>query len=784
MSDSIASHELLSYEQSLEEPLGKEAAELMGQELNIYTVSELLSYIPFKYDNRGTLASQEELIKGERITVYGTITGMEFPKNTPLEGGFPAKYAVGKMKFFRIVVKDSHRTYHVSFFNPRKLLHVFKIGQSVVLDGTVDFFRNQIQLAHPEWIILPEQIDAHQKIPLEKIKGSKKVVGALSAANVSFTIEQFYQQIIPHYRASAKLTSWEIWALVRHTLEWAHSKNFTDPLSEPILHDLGLLSQYETWDNLHAPQRMDLVHAAQKRVACEEALSIQLALVQRKEHTNTHILAPQVSPCAGGLYDNFITRLPFNLTAQQQQVLEEITTDLSHTVPMNRLLQGEVGSGKTIVALLSMLHMLDAGYQCCFLAPTEVLAQQHFHTIGALLGDLSARGELFGAESATSLTILTGSLSTAAKRQALLDIVSGSAGIIIGTHALLEEKVEFFNLGYIIIDEQHRFGVEQREKLRTKNTEKTPHVLVMTATPIPRTVALTRYGDLDVSVIDQLPQGRQPISTIVVPLKIHPSWWGRILERIHEEVKQGRQVYIVCPQINQTQASETPVEYEYGPADVTYLIQQKEPLSAQDMYDYFDSSLGSKGDQSIEVGLLHGQLSAEDKKHTMEQFSSGHIHVLISTTVIEVGVDVPNASMILIMDADRFGVSQLHQLRGRVGRGGHPGLCLLVTRLPMQTLGMNRLDAVANTQNGFELSLIDLTQRREGDVLGDIQSGNSSSFKALSLLEDEDIISYTHDLISKLYNSDSPAMKEQFLSLRKAYSTYIASHKLDYLDKA
>jgi ATP-dependent DNA helicase RecG len=472
---------------------------------------------------------------------------------------------------------------------------------------------------------------------------------------------------------------------------------------------------------------------------------------------------------SGGLLDAFDATLPFELTAGQVAVCKEIESDLSQPHPMHRLLQGEVGSGKTIVALRAMLAVVDSGGQAALLAPTEVLAAQHLRTIQNLLGDLGQGGMLGGSDKATQVTLITGSQNAAARKEALAMAATGSAGIVIGTQALLGEKVEFKDLGLIVVDEQHRFGVEQRDALKEKAILP-PHLLVMTATPIPRTVAMTVFGDLDVSTLRELPLGRQPITTHVVPVKEKPTFLERAWQRINEEVAQGHQAYIVAPRISADSDANADIDFLFG-----------EDSSEIASVEELAPTLHAGPLKGLKIAILHGRLSADEKDSTMQAFTKGDIDVLVSTTVIEVGVDVPNATIMVIMDADRFGVSQLHQLRGRVGRGTSPGLCLLVTQCEEESPARERLNAVAGTLDGFELSRIDLEQRREGDVLGASQSGTQSHLRLLRVLRDEALIEQARDDAESLIAidnelSDYPALRAELAQLQR-------DQAVDYLDK-
>ncbi len=508
--------------------------------------------------------------------------------------------------------------------------------------------------------------------------------------------------------------------------------------------------------------------SARHRLAFDEALVLQTVLARRRAALAASDTAPRVAT-DGGLLAAFDRRLPFELTTGQREVTNDITTDLARSHPMHRLLQGEVGSGKTVVALRAMVTVVDAGGQAALLAPTEVLAAQHYRTMTAMLGPLGDGGLLGSPPEATRVRLLTGSQSTAVRRASLLDIASGEAGIVVGTHALLQEHVDFFDLGLVVVDEQHRFGVEQREALRAKAATP-PHVLVMTATPIPRTVAMTIFGDLDVSTLTELPQGRQAISTHVVNAVDRPHHLERAWQRITEEVEVGRQAYVVCPRIGDDLDA---VPVSDGDGDQGAELHAVVSLASQ----LADGPLSE-----CRVGVLHGQLPGEAKDSVMSSFSAGELDVLVATTVIEVGVDVPNASVMVVMDADRFGVSQLHQIRGRVGRGDVPGLCLLVTGLPADSPARARLDAVAATTDGFELSRIDLEQRREGDVLGSAQSGVRSSLKVLRAVSDEQLIMIARTDAVALVDADPELLNHP--DLEAAVSILESDEQAEYLEKS
>jgi ATP-dependent DNA helicase RecG len=492
------------------------------------------------------------------------------------------------------------------------------------------------------------------------------------------------------------------------------------------------------------------------------------------------------------LLDRFDARLPFELTTGQRAVAEQLAADLAEPSPMHRLLQGEVGSGKTVVALRAMLQVVDAGGQAALLAPTEVLAQQHHRSIRAALGDLGEAGMLGGAVDGTRVRLLTGSLGAAQRREALSDAASGAAGILIGTHALLEERVAFADLGLVVVDEQHRFGVEQRAALSQKSGELRPHVLVMTATPIPRTIAMTVFGDLETSTLSELPAGRQPIQTTVVPSMERPEWMQRSWQRVREEVARGHQAYVVCARIGDDSPGDDDradggAEEPEGGDDAraahtgtSATSNRSAPRPAQAAIDVY-AQVAAGPLAGLRVELLHGRLAPDVKDDVMRRFAAGDVDVLVATTVIEVGVDVANATVMVVLDADRFGVSQLHQLRGRVGRGSEEGLCLLVTDLPRGHPGRGRLDAVASTTDGFALSRLDVSLRREGDVLGTRQSGRRSSLRLVSVVDDERLILDARDVAADVVAADPSLTSTR--PLQALVDRLLSSSQGEYLDK-
>jgi ATP-dependent DNA helicase RecG len=573
--------------------------------------------------------------------------------------------------------------------------------------------------------------------------------------------EAFERAFYPIYPASTKLQSWDIFACVRQVLEVLDP--VPDPLPETLCAAHNLASEDEALRAIHLAENDTDRRRARDRLAFDEAVGLQWALVSRR-HGELAQSGPAAPATAGGLKQQLLQRLPFELTVGQREVLEVLSAEIAATRPMNRLLQGEVGSGKTIVSVLAMLQMVDAGYQCALLAPTEVLAAQHLRSINDVLGPLAMGGQLGGEDNATRLALLTGSMSQAQKKQVRTEIAGGQVGIVVGTHALLQDAVEFDRLGMVVVDEQHRFGVEQRDQLRAKAPAGiTPHLLVMTATPIPRTVALTVYGDLETSTLRELPRGRQPITTTAIFVNDKPAWLDRAWSRIIEEVAEGRQAYVVAPRIDDTDSS--------GQADKD----QRPSATVEELY----ARLGSDQLCGLRLGLMHGRLTGDEKDAVMAAFRAREIDVLVCTTVIEVGVDVPNATVMLVMDADRFGISQLHQLRGRIGRGEHASICLLASWMTPHSRAGRRLSAVAGTLDGFELADLDLRERREGDVLGRSQSGRAITLRLLSLIDHRDVIEAARDFCEQAY-ADQAAHP----GLALLAAPFTGTERIEFLDKS
>jgi len=739
-------------------PLGKKTSEAFEKVFGIRTVGDLLRHYPRRYYTRGELTSLAELREGDHVTVLARVeaaTVARYSRNRFPNGGHKTTDRA------QVTVTDGTASLMLTFFGGA-YHHVSQLqrGRIGLFAGTVSTFHGRRQLVHPEYQLLPAD-----------------VVDAESTTEVA---ADYAAQLIPVYPASARLSSWQISKVVKGVLTTVDFGE--DPLPEDVRQQHDLWPQEMAIRAIHAPEDRSDLQRARKRLKWDEAFVMQAALAQRRVAAAAMPAMPR-PPEPDGIAAEFDRRLPFTLTEGQRFVGEVISRDLSCAYPMNRLLQGEVGSGKTVVAVRAMLQVVDAGGQAALLAPTEVLAQQHYRSITALLGPLAAGGQLGGAEHATRVALLTGSTGVRARRSALSDAFTGDAGILIGTHALLEDRVQFADLGLIVIDEQHRFGVEQRDALRDKAVGSRPHVLVMTATPIPRTVAMTVFGDLEVSTLSELPAGRSPIATHVVPAAERPKYLERAWQRVREEIAAGRQAYVVCPRIGDEAPGEASGVADGDPAGDADdaddgFTPRRPPLAVLDIAPMLaDGPLSG-----LRLGILHGRLTPDEKDRVMTAFAAGEIDVLVATTVIEVGVDVPNATAMVVMDAERFGVSQLHQLRGRVGRGVAAGLCLLVTDAPEASPSRERLDAVAATSDGFRLSRLDLEQRREGDVLGATQAGRRSSLKMLRLLADEELIAFARQEASAVVEADPQLAGHP--ALREAIDDLLGPQRVEFLDKA
>ena len=718
-------------ESKLSSVVGDRTAKVLHDSFAIKTVGDLMRHYPRRYLVRGELSDISALTEGDEVTILAEVLTST---NRPLRGR--------KGSIFEVVVTDGTDKLSLTFFNQAWREKELKAGRQGLFAGKVGVFNNKKQLSHPDYEMIPDGND-------------------VDAAATSFA-----GKYLPVYPATSKMPSWKISKCVEMAID--SLDDVEDFLPESIRTTYGYPTLHQALVQLHRPADLDSAESARERLTFDEAFLLQSLLVlRRNELKKLNTISRKV--IKGGILEAFDASLPFELTGGQKQVSAEIENDLAQAHPMHRLLQGEVGSGKTIVALRAMLAVVDSGGQAALLAPTEVLAAQHLRTIEKLLGDLSQGGMLGSQDKATQVTLITGSQNAAARKTALALAASGDAGIVIGTHALLGEKVEFKDLGLIVVDEQHRFGVEQRDALKEK-AQKPPHLLVMTATPIPRTVAMTVFGDLDVSTLRELPLGRQPITTHVIPVMEKPAFLERAWQRIREEVSQGHQAYVVAPRIAAGNDENADIDFLFGTesSDIASVEELAPRLHGGDL-------------TGLKVAMLHGRLSSEEKDSTMKAFAAGEIDVLVSTTVIEVGVDVANATIMVIMDADRFGVSQLHQLRGRIGRGDSPGLCLLVTNSLAETPARERLDAVAATLDGFELSRIDLEQRREGDVLGATQSGTASHLRLLRVIRDEDLIERARTEAQNLIATSLDL--SSYSGLRSELNAMQRDMAVDYLDK-
>ncbi len=717
--------------------VGPKGAKSFEKAFGMATVGDLLRHYPRRYAERGELTDIASLVVGEEVTILAEVERSAFRRMQDRDA-----FVVDA------TVKDgSGKTLALTFFAKKKYQAEWRAGQLRrgrwgMFAGTVGEFKDRRQLTHPEYVMLSDD---------------------------STTVDDFAGVLIPVYPATKDLRSWQIANMIKTVLDVVQ---VTDPMPTSLRVGRKLTDLRTALQQIHRPTSWEMKGAAQKRLKWDEAFAVQLSLVQRKLRAAAAPAIPRPRR-SGGLLSTFDATLPYVLTQGQVEVGEEIAADLAASHPMHRLLQGEVGSGKTLCALRGMLQVVDAGGQAALLAPTEVLAAQHHRSIRDLLGPMGRAGELDSADQATRVVLVTGSQTAGARREVRAAIASGEAGIVIGTHALLYEGVDFADLGLVVVDEQHRFGVEQRDALRAKAGGEPPHVLVMTATPIPRTVAMTVFGDLETSTLAELPLGRSPITTHVVHAVEKPAHLSRAWQRLREEAEHGHQAYVVCPRIGGDASAEdamSSVDAMGGPA-------RRPPIAVLDVAPRLAADVLA----GLRIGVLHGRLPADEKDSVMRDFAAGKLDVLIATTVIEVGVDVPNATMMVVLDADRFGVSQLHQLRGRVGRGNAPGLCLLVTEADAMAPARERLDSVASTLDGFALAELDLVQRREGDVLGEAQSGRRSHLRLLSLLHDREVIEEARREATDLLDRDPDL--DAHPALAAAVAALVDEERAEFLEK-
>ena len=717
---------VVTLDSKLRDVVGARAKKLEAA-FGMETVRDLLHHLPRRYQERGELTDLAKLVDGETATVWARVESISTRQARDK-----------KLSITKVEITDGHTGIELTFFNQRFRQNQLQEGTTALFAGKVSTFRGKKQLTNPETHVV-DDLDA-----VSAIAGS----------------------IIPIYPATSKLSSWVIASAIKLALDVVDLSDELDPMPPEVRARHRLPSMEIAYRLVHRPETMADQARGRIKLAWDEALLVQTVLAQRRVAAERVPSAPR-PPAEGGIADAFDARLPFTLTRGQHEIGELIAAELAREHPMHRLLQGEVGSGKTLVAARAMLQVIDAGGQAALLAPTEVLAQQHARALSTLLGELGRAGELDEAEHATRIALLTGSLTTGQRRHALEQIRSGAAGLVVGTHALLEPTVEWADLGLVVVDEQHRFGVEQRDALRQRSPSgRAPHVLVMTATPIPRTVAMTVFGDLEVSTLTELPSGRLPIRTSVVPADA-PAWVARMWAKIREEVAAGQRAFIVCPRIAVADPDEETVNFALrSPAAA---VEEVVPLLAE-------------GELSgLRVAPLHGRLTPEVKEATMRAFAGGELDVLVATTVIEVGVDVPQATVMVVLDADRFGVSQLHQLRGRVGRGADQSWCLLHTTMEPGTPARERLEAVASTLDGAALSRIDLQARREGDVLGAAQSGRRRTLRVLDLLRHEDIVIAARDEAVAIVTEDPTLARHP--TLARAVETALRDADAAFLEK-
>ncbi len=746
-------------EEPLTKVLGPRTAKSLLSGLKLETTGDLLRHYPRRYLELGELTDISSLPMDESVSLVAEVKTVHV-----------RQMATKRAQIMNVVVTDGRGELDLTFFaNIFKTKKELTPGTRALFSGKVSSFRNKKQLTQPRYELLKREATVD---PDE--------------------VEEVLERPYPVYPATAKIDSTMIQDSMKVVLDTLG--DVVDPIPNKIRLRKGLIDLRSAFEQIHRPGDMEQMYKAKRRLVWEEAFVLQAVLLWRRTMHHDQLATPYPE-IDGGLVDALDARLPFTLTAGQKEVGAEIADDLAQPHPMHRLLQGEVGSGKTLVALRAMLTVVDGGGQAALLAPTEVLAAQHHRSITAMLGDLAAAGMLGGDARGTRVALLTGSMSTAARRKAMLDAASGEAGIVVGTHALLEDKVQFANLGLIVVDEQHRFGVEQRDALRDKGI-RTPHLLVMTATPIPRTVAMTVFGDLEISTLSELPAGRTEIATHVVKAQ-DARWMERTWQRIAEEAAAGHQTYVVCPRIgDKDEDLSKPAKGSKNGKNNTKDVDVED--NGELYLEFEDEGAGTKRQaaavldvlealrelptlKGLVIECLHGRMATDEREDVMRRFAAGEVNVLVATTVIEVGVDVPNATVMAILDADRFGVSQLHQLRGRVGRGRAPGLCLLVTEV-LDGLTAERLASVAQTRDGFILAKLDLDQRREGDVLGTKQSGGKSSLKLLRVLRDEKVIADAREQAKALINDD-PRVRH-YPALAAAMKSWLDDDQIKFLDRA
>ncbi|WP_449277523.1 ATP-dependent DNA helicase RecG [Leucobacter sp. GX24907] len=690
--------------------VGARTAKPFARAFEVHTVGQLLMHLPRRYSRRGDLTPLMGLPLGEQITVIAQVLDVRQRQMQRRRGSI-----------LEVRITDGDGTLTLTFFNQPWRANELQSGRRGIFAGKVSEYRGAFQLQHPEYELFSDS---------DGPPGGDRLDAAAAMA--------WAETPVPIYPATAQLPSWTIQKTMGVVLDQLGQVD--DPLPEELRRAEGIVPLGLAFDLVHRPKREADYREARRSLRFREAFELQLALLDRRRRAGLAATTPR--PAGGSLVARFDEALPFDLTGDQRRAGATIEAELSAGHPMHRLLQGEVGSGKTLVALRAMLQVADSGGQSALLAPTEVLAAQHFRSVVEALGpQLTAD---------LNPVLLTGKMPVSERKRALLSLASGSSRIALGTHALFSDDVSFYDLGFVIIDEQHRFGVDQREALRRKGDE--PHVLAMTATPIPRTVALTAFGDLEVTTIRELPAGRQGIETFSVPEVEMPKRAERVWARAGEDIAAGRQVYVVCPAIDATRREAGEPEPEEAETVGRAEAGDQRPLA--NVVDTVAELRARPEFAGVTIEALHGAMPPAEKDRVMTAFADGDIDMLVATTVIEVGVNVPNASIMIVRDADRFGISQLHQLRGRVGRGEHAGLCLLMTAAESGSLARERIEAVAATGDGFVLAETDLELRREGDILGTAQSGGRSTLRLLRVAEHGELIEHARTVAGDLLDRD------------------------------
>ena len=687
--------------------VGEARAKLLSKELGIRTVGDILNHFPFRYIDRTRIYPIREVTEAAQLTyvqIRARITGIAYAGE-------------GRKKRFTAYAVDPSGQVELIWFQGIKWIEKkIEVGREYLIFGRPSFYRGELQLAHPELETMEQALSRKSESGMQGIYPSTEKISS------SLGTKGFYRIVQ------------NAWALVSRT-------RMDDPLPEAMRRTYGLMELHDAYYNIHFPQSAELLRQAQYRLKFDELLGIQLGVQSRRTERlerDNGFLFPKVGEAFNTFYNH---KLPFPLTGAQKRVIKEIRQDTVTGYQMNRLLQGDVGSGKTLVALMTMLLAVDNGFQACLMAPTEILARQHYATITKMLADIPVK-----------VAILTGSSKTKERRESLEGIASGEVDILIGTHALIEDKVQFQNLGFVVIDEQHRFGVEQRARLWTKN-RRPPHILVMTATPIPRTLAMTLYGDLDVSVIDELPPGRRPIQTFHYTDSARLRLWGFL----KKQIALGRQVYIVYP-----------------------LIKESEAMDYKDLTDGYEAVSRDFPLPQYVTEICHGKMKPADKEASMARFKAGEAHILVATSVIEVGVDVPNATVMVIESAERFGLSQLHQLRGRVGRGGEQSYCILMSGEKLSKESRARLEAMCETTDGFRLAELDLKLRGAGDLNGTMQSGMAFDLKIANPTRDVQVLTLTREAAMATLEQDPHLTKSENSGLKSLMERFSTRDEIDF----